>query len=474
MWSSILQNSISAPMIIIWYNYQCWIGIGWFSVPLILTFFLLGYTINKIIISPIAAQVYKQEKLEGDLRFSHQRVQLFAESIVLYGGNAREEAGINQIFTNLLSTRKKIIWWHLLLNFFTNLFTYFGAILNYIIIAIPIFWYPSHIAGNPTYVSTATFACIQLISGYSQFLNISSSVSNLAGYTARISSMNEIMEEMASTPKSIGMKSIHIFPAENEKLEENENGILFENVKCFTPNGTLLFSDLSFSVNPGCNTLIVGPAGSGKTSILRMLNGLWPFQGRISRPKSVRTMFFLPQRAYLFMGTLWEQVTYPHTQWEEKIDLVVQESLYQTNNIENRSNREHAKDKKLFLLRELLNLVKLDYLLDRYDPEKKLNWPQILSPGEQQLISFARLFYIKPSFAILDEATSALPEAVENLLYEKCQTWRITLISVGHRSTLPGFHPTTLKYDEMQRKFVLQTTEKKINEFVPFVNKCIN
>ena len=57
-----------------------------------------------------------------------------------------------------------------------------------------------------------------------------------------------------------------------------------------------------------------------------------------------------------------------------------------------------------------------------------------------QRISFLRLFYHKPQYAILDEATSSLSLELEELLYDECLKLGITLISVGHRKTLIKYH----------------------------------
>uniref|UniRef100_A0A673LYA4 ATP-binding cassette sub-family D member 4-like n=1 Tax=Sinocyclocheilus rhinocerous TaxID=307959 RepID=A0A673LYA4_9TELE len=86
-----------------------------------------------------------------------------------------------------------------------------------------------------------------------------------------------------------------------------------------------------------------------------------------------------------------------------------------------------------------LELVGLSNLLTRIgglDTKVDWSWYDVLSPGEMQRLCFARLFYLQPKYAVLDEATSALTEEAEGQLYKACKQLGISLISLGHRSTL--------------------------------------
>jgi len=90
-------------------------------------------------------------------------------------------------------------------------------------------------------------------------------------------------------------------------------------------------------------------------------------------------------------------------------------------------------------------------IIDMYNiVTDRRNWSDVLSPGEQQLISFARLFFHKPKFAVLDEATSSLHQEIEERLYKLCKEEGITLISVGHRNTLRSYHDYLLELGNHQ------------------------
>ena len=90
----------------------------------------------------------------------------------------------------------------------------------------------------------------------------------------------------------------------------------------------------------------------------------------------------------------------------------------------------------LYALKQV-GLERLASELDKVDL-----WSQRLSGGEQQRLAFARVLLAEPAIIFLDEATASLDEAGETMLYELLRkaSWHPTIISVGHRGTLPRFH----------------------------------
>ncbi|XP_025056957.1 ATP-binding cassette sub-family D member 4 isoform X8 [Alligator sinensis] len=214
-----------------------------------------------------------------------------------------------------------------------------------------------------------------------------------------------------------------------EEMVPEDTAFLLERVTLAVPSsGKLLIKDLNLKISQGNNLLIVGNTGTGKTSFLRVLSGLWEStQGSVSMltcfgPHGV---VFLPQRPFFTDGTLREQVIYPLKE------------IYPLSG--------SADDERILRFLELAGLSDLLARTGGLDQQVDWNWYDILSPGEMQRLSFTRLFYLQPRYAVLDEATSALTEEVEHELYHTCIHLGMTLISVGHRTSLERFHSWILR-----------------------------
>ena len=170
----------------------------------------------------------------------------------------------------------------------------------------------------------------------------------------------------------------------------------------------------------GQRLLVVGPSGCGKTSLLRVISGLWASPtGQVSTP-ATGDLLFIPQRPYMTLGSLREQLCYP-------LDC-------------DRFSDEH--------LQAVLKEVQLQSVLDRYPSfDVRQDWPRLLSLGEQQRLAFARLLLNAPKVVVLDEATSALDVGTERYLYQLLVEREMAVVSVGHRPTLRDFHDTVLELD---------------------------
>jgi ABC-type uncharacterized transport system fused permease/ATPase subunit len=202
------------------------------------------------------------------------------------------------------------------------------------------------------------------------------------------------------------------------KEEELQPGALqFDSVSLVTPTGLTLVSDISFVLAPNESLIVTGPNSVGKTSLFRVLAGLWPCRtGRISVGRGgggKSSTLLVPQHCFCPQGKLRDLVTYPDSFTDDKRDTDIAAAL---------------------------EAVGLKKLCDREGLDTVKTWEDVLSLGEQQRIGIARLFFHKPLRGVLDECTSAVASDTEKKLYACLHDAGIPLVTMSQRLALPEFH----------------------------------
>ena len=185
------------------------------------------------------------------------------------------------------------------------------------------------------------------------------------------------------------------------------------NLSVTLDDGTEVVKDAEVVIAPGERVLVAGESGTGKSTLVRAIAGLWPW-GEGEYPGRERRENVAAAAAGLCSG--WHACGGPPPIPSRRTA---------------RSSDEVAK---------ALKQVGLGHLVDRLDEEAP--WDQTLSGGEKQRLAFARILLHRPDIIVLDEATSALdPESQDKLMELLTKELdATTIVSVGHRPELEAFH----------------------------------
>ncbi|KAI8997294.1 ATP-binding cassette sub-family D member 4-like protein [Pilobolus umbonatus] len=419
----IVSNLIIAPLMVIYYTWQCWAISGFVGPLLIYLYFIVGSILSRKFIKPIVNAVFFKESQEGHFRYFYVRLRQYCESIAFCEGEKNEYMRADKNLESLLSYQRNIVNKELPLRLINENFAYLGSILSYLIIAIPIFFGPlkdKDPSELSAIISKNSFMAMYLIYLFTTIIEQSSKLSDLAGYTARI---GELIEAINNVNDELEERKSGI----NRKTEDMANHIVFENVTIGLPGVQSVVNHLNLSIKQGDHVALVGPNGCGKTSVLRALANLWPVRdGMIHLPKMVagRDIIYLPQLPYLIYGSLRDQIVYPGSSASIKIS-----------------------DQEVIAILTKVRLTHLLGIVQSYDTMYEQEWSKFLSPGEQQRLVFARLFYWKPRVAVLDEASSAMDEESEEYLYRELLRTKSTVISVTHHSQIIQLHSTVVRID---------------------------
>jgi len=481
--------------------------------PLILYgYYIISGALKRYLMPTFGKLTARESELEGDYRTAHQRLIFNAEEIAFYDGSKKERLIIGRLFQEIYLYSKNVQWMKALVGVFDSFLVKYGtSITGYGLLALPIYFpssssssSSSSLVSDVDRVSELTKAyvrnrqlLISLGTAVAQLVVLSNKVASLAGLTARVSELLEMIRQLdrvgtrpfvireepsdlrseissiAQEQPSLQQSLLHpqhqlyweeqkrwmeewrirgeeirrqraslaatsnlsspILSSSSSKMNGSTHESLiiegkfikFENVSIVSPDGKLLVEDLTFQVRLQQNVMVTGPNGSGKSSLFRVLGELWPLHcGVIVKPRK-EELLFVPQKPYLVLGTLRDQIIYPHSLDDMR--------------------RLNISDEDLACLLNIVDPARV--ILGSWKFDEVKDWFNAFSGGQKQRIAMARLFYHRPLYAILDECTSAVSDEVEGKIYEACKQFGITLFTVSHRVQLKRYHDYMLRLD---------------------------
>ncbi len=354
---------------------------------------------------PLIGKIEAKNSAEARMRMEMGRVRENAESIALIGGEADETNGLKATLQHLVDA------WMAQIRQLARMTWLMGSNWAVAPILPLLLEAPNYLAGQMSLGSlmqtAAAFAQVQvalnwLFDNYPRIAEWAASAGRVTGLWAAFGRLDQ----------SIGDQ-----PSDRIQIADSpDDALRLVGLSVAQYNGRVMIDDADTAVERGDKVLLTGESGTGKSTLIRAIAGLWPWgSGQVLIPAGAQVAF-LPQRAYLPHGTLRQVLLYPNVHAE----------------------REDS------VLTEALERCGLHHLIPRLNDEDR--WDKLLSGGEQQRIGFARLLVQHPDIVIMDEATAALDVNSQASMMElfRHELAATTVISVGHRPELEEYHTRKL------------------------------
>lgn len=365
---------------------------------------------------PLVSLNFEQQRREADFRFAAVDLRQHAEHVALYRGEHHQKNVLDRLFGKVLDN-----WYMIILR--QKLLLWLTAGYNQLAVFVPF------IAVLPNY-----FGKVFKLGGMIQALRAFAHVQDALSYI--VTSYTKIAEWQAVSRRLITflnhMNDAEKIAADSNKFiftEKLDTNIVVKNVTASLPTGTVLLKHVNQEFAHGKNYVIKGHSGIGKSTLVRVIAGIWPYgSGEIDLPKR-RKIMYVPQKSYMPLGTLREALLFP-------------------------DNINAISDEKL---KSLLRDCGLAELAPRI--HEVAVWSLQLSPGEQQRIAFVRVIIHEPDWVFLDESTSALDLANEKNMYQllKQNLPNCSVVSVGHRPSLDEYHEHEVDLSEYSTESIEKT-----------------
>ena len=377
----------------------------------------LIYSIFSTVIAHLVGRKLKnlnidRQHREADYRAALLRVRDHAEQIAFYNGGEAETGRLKQRYLRIRDN------WRRLTNCEFRQETFWATYVR-ISIFIPILaTLPMYLAKTMTFgdmMQTRTsFARVQDSFGW--FTDAYRRLIEWAAVIERLSGFQTALEQ--AEQKSPSLQS------HQTDLPHHSGKVVLQNLTVHTQTGSPLLTDIHLQARSPEWVLLEGRSGIGKSTLLRVLAGLWPYyHGSFSLEGN---RLFFPQRPYLPADTLRQTVSYPYAACQD--DHLIQTVLEQVG-LSSPTGRLHT------LMTDL---------------DTSYEWHGILSGGEQQRLSLARALLHKPQILFLDEATNQLDDESALMLMQtlKQHLPDTLVIGISHQPKIKALFDSSLNLNE--------------------------
>ncbi len=356
---------------------------------------------------PLVRRVEQKAAAEAQLRYELTRVKDNADGIALVGGDDDERQRLDATFSELVERWFGVITWQgrtMWLN---------GANLVLAPVIPLLLGAPKYLSGDMTLGS--------LIQAATAFAQVQLALNWLADNAMRVADWLAASHRVAQLSDAMDQLEVRLGPVGRSGTirvgTSPDDSIVLRDLSIAVHDGELGLESSTILIESGEKVLVKAEPGSGKSTLIRAIAGLWPWgRGEILLPAGAETVF-MPQRPYFPIGSLRVSLLYPHQDYEVTDDAIT----------------------------EVLLRCGLEHLIPSLDRAEQ--WSSFLSSGEQQRLSFARVLIRPPAVLIMDEPTSSLDELSQFKIMEYMRDMlpKTTVIHAAHRTGLDRFHDRQIR-----------------------------
>jgi vitamin B12/bleomycin/antimicrobial peptide transport system ATP-binding/permease protein len=379
-----------------------------FAIPGYMVWCALAYALGGSLLAwrigrPLVALNAERYAREADLRFALVRVNEHADGIALHGGEADERRVLDEPVDRVVAIIVRLAGGLARLTWITAGYGWLAIVAPIVVAA------PGYFDGE------LSFGALMMVVG--AFNQVQSSLRWFVDNLAQIADWRATLLRVVAFRDALpALETIGEETGRIEVVDTGSDKLVLENLEIALPDACATLDQARVEVKPGERIQILGKPGAGKSTLFRVLAGMWPWgAGTIQLPPR-EAMMFMPQRPYLPLGTLRAAVSYP-------------------------AEPGHFDDGAVRATLEQVDLGHLAPALDRTE-----RWDRQLSLDEQQRLAVARLLLHRPRWVVGDDAIGALDEDHRRLVLSilERELAEATLIRLGRDPAQDGLWGRTL------------------------------
>ncbi|KAI9220797.1 ABC transporter transmembrane region 2-domain-containing protein [Blastocladiella britannica] len=466
--ASTLNAVVLSPVTIASYTWQLAQLSGWGSPAVIYAYAMIGAVGTGLLVPRAAAAVARKDRTEGDFRALHAHVAAAREPIVFLASSTighgtrpssaadSERHRLDEHWFSVRGATLRVLAAHFAVQLATELTSYLGSTLNYVVVAIALFggrYDHMDAAELGGVISQNAFVAIYLVFKLTSLVNLLDQVADMAGHLARVG----VVAELPTLKAEVECDDDELTTSFG--TTQPDGNICVRDLDIVTSSGQILVKDFNATFRADQWTLITGPSGAGKTSLLRVLAGIWGVPNDHDVDESASEVWsthavYLPQRPYLVPGSLLDQLTVGlaaspdieldrESVWRWLCALGLDRSVLDINDTASHSSPWMRNRPLAF-------------------------WTGALSPGEQQRLAVVRALVqvrdrrrrwerahaatvgvvaLAPRvWVLVDEGTNAVDRESEAAVWALLREAGVSLVAIAHQRPPPGLFDTEISF----------------------------